>query len=261
MPKLDQFSQEMKQNIQEFERILSESSSDPELPPQVEKKLLKMETTITKAKAATVDCNHVDKKLRQLADPTEHEANFHMKHSAFLYQLAFQTTPKSLHCLSMRLTVKYFKTSPIDANQSDSLTNPELWQNGQAGGKQVFHVFTNTYKDATLQVLNIKDLNLLEGVFSDWHYALPKIFPTLKKIVVLDDDIVVQRDLSELWSLDMGGKVIGAMEFCAVKLGAIKSYLWNEKYDANSCTWMSGLNIIDLGRWRKERLLEAIKVW
>ncbi|GJY09216.1 probable galacturonosyltransferase 7 isoform X1 [Tanacetum coccineum] len=43
-------------------------------------------------------------------------------------------------------------------------------------------------------------------VFSDWHYALPKIFPTLKKIVVLDDDIVVQRDLSELWSIDMGGK-------------------------------------------------------
>ncbi|GJU92525.1 probable galacturonosyltransferase 7 isoform X1 [Tanacetum coccineum] len=235
MPKLDQFSQEMKQNIQEFERILSESSYDPELPPQVEKKLLKMETTITKAKAATVDCNNVDKKLRQLADLTEDEANFHMKQSAFLYQLAFQTTPKSLHCLSMRLT---------------------------AAGKQVFHVFTNTYKDATLQVLNIKDLNLPEGVFSDWHYALPKIFPTLKKIVVLDDDIVVQRDLSELWSLDMGGKVIGAMEFCAVKLGAIKSYLGNEKYDANSCTWMSGLNIsIDLGQWRKERLLEAIKIW
>nr|GEX48333.1 probable galacturonosyltransferase 7 isoform X2 [Tanacetum cinerariifolium] len=121
MPKLDKFSQEMKQNIKEFERILSESSSDPELPPQVEKKLLKMETTITKANAASVDCNHADKKLRQLADLTEHEANFHMKQSAFLYQLAFQTTPKSLHCLSMRLTVKYFKTSPVDADQSDSL--------------------------------------------------------------------------------------------------------------------------------------------
>ncbi|GJW82872.1 probable galacturonosyltransferase 7 isoform X2 [Tanacetum coccineum] len=78
MPKLDQFSQEMKQNIQEFEHILNESSSDPELPPEVEKKLLKMETTITKAKAVTVDCYNVDKKLRQLADLTEDEANFHM---------------------------------------------------------------------------------------------------------------------------------------------------------------------------------------
>ncbi|PWA70403.1 Glycosyl transferase, family 8 [Artemisia annua] len=320
MPKLDHFSQEMKQNIQEFERILSESSSDPELPPQVEKKLLKMETTITKAKAATVDCNNVDKKLRQLVDLTEDEANFHMKQSAFLYQLAVQTTPKSLHCLSMRLTVEYFKTSPVDADQSDSLTNPELHHyvlfsnnvlpssvvinstvmHAKASGKQVFHVltdkqsyfsmkmwfFTNSYKDATVQVLNIEDLNLQEGghdrthlampqelrvsflsssesrteyisVFSDWHYALPKIFPTLKKIVVLDDDIVVQRDLSDLWSLDMGGKVIGALEFCAVKLGAIKSYLGNEKYDANSCTWMSGLNIIDLGQWRQRDITRS----
>lgn len=34
LPALDQFSQEMKQNIQEFERILSEGSSDTDLPPQ-----------------------------------------------------------------------------------------------------------------------------------------------------------------------------------------------------------------------------------
>nr|GEW33150.1 probable galacturonosyltransferase 7 isoform X1 [Tanacetum cinerariifolium] len=50
MPKLDQFSQEMKQSIQEFERILSESSSDPELPTQVEKKLLKMEIQLLEQK-------------------------------------------------------------------------------------------------------------------------------------------------------------------------------------------------------------------
>lgn len=85
-----------------------------------------METTITKAKSHTVDCNNVDKKLRQLVDLTEDEANFHMKQSAFLYQLAVQTTPKSLHCLSMRLTVEYFKTSPIDADVSELLLNPEL---------------------------------------------------------------------------------------------------------------------------------------
>ncbi|XP_024981439.1 probable galacturonosyltransferase 7 isoform X1 [Cynara cardunculus var. scolymus] len=321
LPALDQFSHEMKQNIQEFERILSESSSDTDLPPEVEKKLQKMETTITKAKSATVDCNNVDKKLRQLVDLTEDEANFHMRQSAFLYQLAVQTTPKSLHCLSMRLTVEYFKTSPVDADQSESLLNPELLHyvifsknvlassvvinstvmHARASRNQVFHVltdkqsffsmkmwfFTNTYKDATVQVLNIEDLDLeghdrttfsslsvpqelrvsfLNGdklsstesrteyisVFSHLHYALPKIFSTLKKIVVLDDDIVVQRDLSDLWSLDMDGKVIGALQFCTVKLGALRSYLGKENYDANSCTWMSGLTIIDLVRWKEQ---------
>ncbi|XP_071716362.1 probable galacturonosyltransferase 7 isoform X2 [Rutidosis leptorrhynchoides] len=312
LPALDHLSQEIKQNIQEFERILSESSSDTDLPPQVEKKLQKMEMTITKAKSATVDCNNVDKKLRQLVDLTEDEANFHMKQSAFLYQLAVQTTPKSLHCLSMRLTVEYFKTSPADANQSEDLLNPELHHfvmfsnnvlassvvinstvmNSKASGKQVFHVLTDkqsffsmkmwfiteTYKDATVQVLNIEDLNLKShlfshfsmpqelrfsfssasesrteyiSVFSHLHYALPHIFPTLKKIVVLDDDIVVQRDLSALWSLDLDGKVIGASKFCAVKLAALKSYMGKENYDAESCTWMSGLNVIDLVQWRK----------
>ncbi|XP_071738391.1 probable galacturonosyltransferase 7 isoform X2 [Rutidosis leptorrhynchoides] len=313
IPALDQFSQEMKQNIQEFERILSESSYDTDLPPQVEIKLQKMETVITKAKSATVDCNNVDKKLRQLVDLTEDEANFHMKQSAFLYQVAVQTTPKSLHCLSMRLTVEYFKTSPVDANnQSEDLLNPELHHfvmfsnnvlassvvinstvmNSKASGKQVFHVltdkqsyfsmkmwfFVNTYKDATVQVLNIEDLNPQSplfshflmpqelrlsfssaseskteyiSVFSHMHYALPKIFPTLKKIIVLDDDIVVQRDLSALWNLEMDGKVIGASRFCSVKLGALKGYLGKGNYDANSCTWMSGLNVIDLVQWRK----------
>ncbi|KAK1412481.1 hypothetical protein QVD17_33766 [Tagetes erecta] len=313
IPKLDQFSQEMKQNIQEFERILGESTSDTDLPPRVEKNLEKMETTITKAKSATVDCNNVDKKLRQLVDLTEDEASFHMKQSAFLYQLAVHTTPKSLHCLSMRLTVEYFKSTPADADVSESLLNPDLHHyvmfsnnvlassvvinstvmHSKASRKQVFHVltdkqsffsmkmwfFTNTYKDAIVHVLNIEDLDLLEGqkpsplpmrqelrvsflsssesrteyisVFSHLHYTLPKIFPTLKKIVVLDDDIVVQRDLSALWDLDMNEKVIGAVHFCAVKFGAIKSYLGKENYDGNSCSWMSGLNIIDLVRWRE----------
>ncbi|KAK9070033.1 hypothetical protein SSX86_010432 [Deinandra increscens subsp. villosa] len=319
IPNLEQFTQEIKQNIQEFERILSESSSDTDLPLQVEKKMQKMETTITKAKSAVADCNNVDKKLRQLVDLTEDEANFHMKQSAFLYQLAVQTTPKSLHCLSMRLTVEYFKTSPEDADLSNTLLNQDLHHyvifsnnvlassvvinstvmHAKVSRKQVFHVltdkqsffsmkmwfFTTSYKDATVQVLNIEDLDLLEGqpsshlsmpqelrvsfqstsksrteyisVFSHLHYSLPRIFPTLKKIILLDDDIVVQRDLSPLWNLNMNEKVIGALQFCMVKLGAIKSYLGKEKYDASSCTWMSGLNVIDLVRWR-ERDVTAI---
>ncbi|KAM0053885.1 putative polygalacturonate 4-alpha-galacturonosyltransferase [Helianthus debilis subsp. tardiflorus] len=314
LPKLDQFTQEIKQNIQEFERILSVSSSDPDLPPQIEKKIQKMEATITKAKSAVTDCNNVDKKLRQLVDLTEDEAKFHMKQSAFLYQLAVQTTPKSLHCLSMRLTVEYFKTSPDEADLSESLLNPDLHHyvifsnnvlassvvinstvmHAKVSRKQVFHVltdkqsffsmkmwfFTNSYKDATVQVLNIEDLDLLEGqpsshlsmpqelrvsflsttktrteyisVFSHLHYSLPRIFPSLKKIILLDDDIVVQRDLSSLWNVDMNEKVIGAVQFCMVKLGAIKDYLGKEIYDANSCTWMSGMNVIDLVRWREK---------
>lgn len=34
LPKFDKLSQEMKQNIQDFERVLSETTTDKDLPPQ-----------------------------------------------------------------------------------------------------------------------------------------------------------------------------------------------------------------------------------
>lgn len=69
----------------------------------------RMESVIARAKVFSVECSNLDKKFRQILDLTEDEAHFHMKQSAFLYQLAVQTMPKSLHCLSMRLTVEYFR--------------------------------------------------------------------------------------------------------------------------------------------------------
>ncbi|KAF8364695.1 hypothetical protein HHK36_033375 [Tetracentron sinense] len=321
----DKLSRELKQNIQEFERILSETTADADLPPQIKKKLQKMGAAIAKAKSFPVDCNYVDKKLRQILDLTEDEAHFHMKQSAFLYQLAVQTMPKSLHCLSMRLTLEYFRSPSLhqDLLLAEKYFNPELHHyvifsknilassvvinstvmNAKETGNQVFHVLTDahnyfamklwffryTYKEATIHVLNVEDLNvdyhdkstLLRlslpeefiisfrgvskspvtrlrteyiSVFGHLHFLLPEIFPSLKKVVVFDDDVVVQQDLSPLWSLDMEGKVNGAVQFCAARLGQLKSYLGENSIDRNSCAWMSGLNIVDLVRWRELNL-------
>lgn len=85
-----------------------------------------MEAVIAKAKSFPVDCNNVDKKLRQILDLTEDEASFHMKQSVFLYQLAVQTMPKSLHCLSMRLTVEHFKSGSLEDPISEKFSDPSL---------------------------------------------------------------------------------------------------------------------------------------
>ncbi|KAL8038872.1 hypothetical protein ABFX02_10G000100 [Erythranthe guttata] len=324
LPELDKLSHELKQNIQDFERVLSETTTDKDLPPQNMQKLTMMEAAIAKAKSFRVDCNNVDKKFRQLVDLTEDEANFHMKQSAFLYKLAVQTIPKSLHCLSMRLTVEYFRTSfEVEEALIEKFVNPDLYHyiifsrnilassvvinstalNAKESGKQVFHLLTdrenyfsmklwffrNNYGDAAVQVLNIEDLKLYNhhkvapldlslpeefrvsfrrvdklsstqfrtqylSMFSHSHYLLPEIFQSLKKIVVLDDDIVVQSDLSTLWNIDMGEKVNGAMQSCAVKLFHLKTYLPSSNFDENSCAWTSGVNIIDLSRWREHNL-------
>ncbi|KAF4354446.1 hypothetical protein CsatB_003125 [Cannabis sativa] len=323
LPAQDKLSRELKQNIQELEKIFSESTTDADLPPQVEKKLKRIEAVIAKAKTFPVDCNNVDKKLRQIYDMTEDEANFHMKQSAFLYQLAVQTMPKSLHCLSMRLTVEYFKSSrETELSSTEKYRDPALQHyvifsnnllassvvinstvmHAKDSVNQVFHVLTNaqnyyamklwfirnTYKEATVEVLNIEQLypdnkNIHVSLpvefrvsfhsidssspiaqsrteylstFSNSHYLLPQIFQNLRKVVVLDDDVVVQKDLSALWGLNLGGKVNGAVQLCSVKLDILKSYLGEKSFHNNSCVWMSGLNVIDLDKWRELDLTE-----
>lgn len=319
LPALDKLSHEMKQNIQDFERVLSVTTVDKDLPPLVDQKLTKMEAVISQAKACPVDCSNVDKKFRQLVDLTEDEATFHMRQSAFLYQLAVQTMPKSHHCLSMRLTVEYFRNPPPDIDQSlaERHLNPDLHHfvifssnvlassavinstvtHGKESKTQVFHVVTdrqnyfamklwfsrNKYMEATVEVLNIEDhklknnkastsihLSLPEeyrvsfhkvdrpptteylSVFSHSHYLLPEIFPSLKKVVVLDDDIIVQRDLSVLWGINMDGKVNGAVQCCSVRLIQLRKLFADKRLDEKSCAWMSGLNVIDLVRWREQ---------
>ncbi|KAK9714186.1 hypothetical protein RND81_06G077900 [Saponaria officinalis] len=46
------------------------------------------------------------------------------------------------------------------------------------------------------------------------RFYLPLIYPKLDKILFLDDDIVVQKDLTLFWSIDRHGKVNGAVECC-----------------------------------------------
>ncbi|GER55688.1 galacturonosyltransferase 7 [Striga asiatica] len=328
LPTQEKLSHELKQNIQEFERVLSETTTDKDLPRQNMQKMTMMEASIAKAKSCHVDCNNVDKKFRQLVDLTEDEANFHMKQSAFLYKLSVQTMPKSLHCLTMRLTVEYFR-SPVDVEQEalvKKFVNPDLFHHvifsrnilpssvvinstilhAKESDKLVFHLLTdeenyfamklwfsrNKYGDAAIQVLNIEDLKLYShrkmapvhlslpeefrvsfprvdkmssslfrtqylSMFSHSFYLLPDIFQSLEKVVVLDDDIVVQRDLSPLWNLDMGGKVNGAVQSCAVKLFHLKKYLPNSRFDENSCSWTSGINIIDISQWRIHNLTKT----
>ncbi|XP_028763846.1 probable galacturonosyltransferase 7 [Neltuma alba] len=328
LPAQDKLSRELRQNIQELERVLSESTTDADLPPQIEKKLQRVEVTIARAKSFPVDCNNVDKKLRQIFDLTEDEADFHMKQSAFLYKLTVQTMPKSLHCLSLKLTVEYFKTTRDKEADAEKFVDSSLHHyvifsknvlaasvvinstvtHAKVFGIRFFHVLTdgqnfyamkqwflrNKYMEAAVQVLNVENLDLDNprketsedvslpeefrvsiqstknssisqtrteyiSIFSHSHYLLPDIFSELKKIVVLDDDVVVQKDLSALWTLSMGGKVNGAVPFCSVKLGQLKSYLGEKGFNQNSCAWMSGLNVIDLVRWRELGLTQTYR--
>ncbi|KAL9692034.1 hypothetical protein QQ045_012465 [Rhodiola kirilowii] len=90
------------------------------------------------------------------------------------------------------------------------------------------------------------------------RFYLPEMYPKLHQILLLDDDVVVQKDLTELWNIDMDGKVNGAVEICFRSSHRYSQYLnfshpiiW-EKLNPKACTWAYGMNIFDLDAWRRE---------
>ena len=67
-----------------------------------------MENTLSKASRAYPDCSNMANKLRAMTHSAEEQVLSQRKHTSFLTELAGRTTPKGLHCLSMRLTTEYF---------------------------------------------------------------------------------------------------------------------------------------------------------
>ncbi|KAL0549995.1 hypothetical protein IC582_014490 [Cucumis melo] len=110
------------------------------------------------------------------------------------------------------------------------------------------------------------------SVMNHIRIHLPELFPSLKKVVFLDDDIVIQTDLSPLWDIDMNGKVNGAVETCRgedkfVMSKRLKNYLnfshplIAEAFDPNECAWAYGMNIFDLEAWRKTNISLTYHHW
>jgi lipopolysaccharide biosynthesis glycosyltransferase len=56
---------------------------------------------------------------------------------------------------------------------------------------------------AKLQARSPKYISIMNHL----RMYLPEVFPELDRIIFLDDDVVVQKDLTGLWELDMRGKV------------------------------------------------------
>ncbi|MQL84460.1 hypothetical protein Taro_016971 [Colocasia esculenta] len=121
---------------------------------------------------------------------------------------------------------------------------------------------------AKLQALSPK----YNSVMNHIRINLPELFPNLNKVVFLDDDVVVQADLSPLWDIDLQGKVNGAVQTCTgddkfVMSKRLKSYLnfshpvISRNFDPDECAWAYGMNIFDLEAWRKTNISNTYHYW
>ncbi|KAJ6830771.1 putative galacturonosyltransferase 13 [Iris pallida] len=70
---------------------------------------------------------------------------------------------------------------------------------------------------AKLQARSPKYISLLNHL----RIYLPELFPNLNKVVFLDDDVVIQRDLSPLWDIDLEGKVNGLWKLVKGKMDGL----------------------------------------
>jgi alpha-1,4-galacturonosyltransferase len=314
---------EIKVRIREVERAMGESTKESDLSKIAQKRMKSMELTLLKANRIYGDCSAMSKKLRAMTYNAEEQVRYQKSEETFLVQLASRTTPKGLHCLSMRLTSDYFALKPEEREifHKDEVFNPDLYHfavfsdNVLASAvvvesaisaarepeKIVFHIVTdslnypaismwfllNRSHKSIIQVQSIdnfdwlptkyntslqKPHNTLDPRYSSslnhLRFYLPDIFPKLNKVVFLDHDVVVQKDLTKLWRVNMKGKVNGAVDTCQKddlsyrKMNMLINFsdpMVSKRFDVKACTWGFGMNIFDLQEWRRQNLTETYR--
>ncbi|KAG2636391.1 hypothetical protein PVAP13_2NG448300 [Panicum virgatum] len=116
---------------------------------------------------------------------------------------------------------------------------------------------------SNLKYRNPKYLSMLNHL----RFYLPEVYPKLDKILFLDDDIVVQKDLTGLWDVDLNGNVNGAVETCGESFHRFDKYLnfsnphIARNFDPNACGWAYGMNIFDLKEWKKKDITGIYHKW
>lgn len=88
----------------------------------------------------------------------------------------------------------------------------------------------------------------------------------------MDDDVVVQRDLSSLWHLDLNGKIVGAVvdSFCGDGCCPGRKYsdyfnfsepIISADFRPDRCGWLYGMNVFDLEAWRNTNITTTYHRW
>lgn len=140
---------------------------------------------------------------------------------------------------------------------------PVLRQLQDSDTKNYYFSGNNDDRKTPIKFRNPKYLSMLNHL----RFYIPEVYPALKKVVFLDDDVVVQKDLSQLFSIDLNGNVNGAVETCMETFHRYHKYLnyshplIKAHFDPDACGWAFGMNVFDLVEWRKRNVTGIYHYW
>jgi len=144
---------------------------------------------------------------------------------------------------------------PVLKQLQDAETQSYYFRSTTQGGGEA--------QKTALKFRNPKYLSMLNHL----RFYIPEVYPALEKVVFLDDDVVVQRDLSGLFTLDLHDNVNGAVETCLESFHRFHKYLnfshpkIKLNFDPDACGWAFGMNIFDLVRWREKQVTAKYHYW
>ncbi|KAM3332357.1 hypothetical protein ACQJBY_027897 [Aegilops geniculata] len=116
------------------------------------------------------------------------------------------------------------------------------------------------------------------STFSILNYLkihLPEFFPELPRVILLDDDVLVRKDLAGLWEQDLAGNIMGAVGahrpgadggICIERtlsehLNFSDPAVSSLGLDGSHCAWSWGATTVDLDAWRGANVTETYQSW
>ncbi|VAH63751.1 unnamed protein product [Triticum turgidum subsp. durum] len=215
----------------------------------------------------------------------------------FNRHLASLGIPKSMHCLALRLAEEFAKSYvPMHSWFALHPVAPAVvevkglhqfdWRDGDAIAS-VMRTIDEVQK-SSLDYHQLCDGSVereyrrLEATkpstFSILNYLkihLPEFFPELPRVILLDDDVVVRKDLAGLWEQDLDGNIMGAVGahrpgadggICIERtlsehLNFTDPAVSSLGLDGSHCAWSWGATIVDLDAWRGANVTETYQLW
>ena len=100
------------------------------------------------------------------------------------------------------------------------------------------------------------------------NYLANLLEPCVRRVIYLDSDLVVVDDISKLWTTSLGGRTIGAPEYCHANFTKyFTANFWSEEgfsgtfTGRNPCYFNTGVMVIDLVKWRRFGYTKRIERW